>query len=356
MKKILTLVLAILMVLSLAACGADADNQATTPDSGKETVENNSKPTESGTTQPSGKEEMKYPLPELKADGTYAVDFSADQIIYDKNDIKVTYKNIQVDYYGYAISVVIENNKEDNLHFMPCAAVVNGVSMSVWFEIDNELIAKGETVEGTLWVSYENPVEEYAYDVASIKCFDLYFGFYSGGNMYGDVQTMIDNNVHYSFTNGEHDHRNDVRNIVGELVYENDEIAIYLEKTFEEIPDKYYSCMTIVNKTNRTIRLDGSVECRYTTAPARAHYTALNCVANYIAPNSYVSNKVYINEEHSSLDMNELVFKKQCYYATLVDDYVAPEQDTIGDDGILAFEKMNCFYDKINVSISVNKK
>ena len=356
MKKIFTLVLAMLMVLSMVACGADTTNTPSVSDNSQSAGENNSTPTDNSTTNSSEKEEMKYPLPELKADGTYSVDFSADQIIYDKNDIKVTYKEIQVDYFGYALSVVIENNKEDNLHFMPCAAVINGVSMSVWFEIDNELIAKGETVEGTLWVSYENPVEEYTYDVASIKCFDLYFGFYSGGNMYGDVQTVIDNNVHYSFTKGEHDHRNDVRNILGELVYENDEIAIYLDKNFEEIPDKYYSCMTIVNKTNRTIRLDGLVECRYTTAPARAHYTVLNCAADYIAPNSYVSNKVYINEEHSSLDMNELVFKKQCYYATHVDDCVAPEQDTIGDDGILAFEKMNCFYDKINVNISVNKK
>jgi hypothetical protein len=299
---------------------------------------------------------MKYPLPELKADGTYSVELSGDQIIYDKNDIKVTYKGIQVGFFGYELSVVIENNKEDNLHFMPCAAVVNGVSMSVWFEIDNELIAKGETVEGTLWVSYENPVEEYAYDIASIKCFDLYFGFYSGGNMYGDVQTMIDNNVHYSFTRGEHDHRNDARNILGELIYENDEIAIYMEKTFEEIPDKYYSRMSIVNKTNRTILIDSFIECRYTTAPVRAHYTTLIGMVGSIAPNSYVSNEVYIVEEWSSLDMNELIFQKRCYYATVVDTYVAPEQDTIGDDGILAFEKMNCFYDKINVSITVNKK
>jgi hypothetical protein len=174
--------------------------------------------------------------------------------------------------------------------------------------------------------------------------------------MYGDVQTMIDNNVHYSFTKGEHDHRNDARNILGELIYENDEIAIYMEKTFEEIPDKYYSRMSIVNKTNRTILIDSFIECRYTTAPVRAHYTTLNGMGGSIAPNSYVSNEVYIVEEWSSLDMNELVFKKQCYYATAVDTGVAPEQDTIGDDGILAFEKMNCFYDKINVSITVNKK
>ena len=111
MKKILTLVLAMLMVLSLTACGADKDNNTAEPNQSQGAGENNSKPTESGTTQPSGKEEMKYPLPELKADGTYSVDFSADQIIYDKNDIKVTYKEIQVDYFGYALSVVIENVK-----------------------------------------------------------------------------------------------------------------------------------------------------------------------------------------------------------------------------------------------------
>ena len=57
----------------------------------------------------------------------------------------------------------------------------------------------------------------------------------------------------------------------------------------------------------------------------------------------------------------EMEFKKRneeknLYYATLVDAAVAPEQDTIGDDGILAYEKTECFYDKISINITVNKK
>lgn len=344
------------MVLSLTACGGNDTNTPSKPE--KPNIENTTpdKENDNGAMKPSDAEELKYPLPELIPDGEYSVDLSADQILYDKDGIKVTYKGIEVGNYGYGMKVVIENNKEDNLHFVPCSAVVNGVSMGAWLETDVDLIAKGETIEGTVWIDVSHPAEEIAHDVANIKCFDFYFGFFTGGMVYGDVQTAIDNNVLYSFTKGQHDHRNDEREIVGELIYENDEMAIYLEKTFEEIPDKYYSYMTMVNKTSRTIYFSSFVECRYNTAPIMPHYTSILCAENYIAPNSYVASRVYIDEEHSSLDMIELIFKKQCYYATIVDDCVKPEQDVIGDEGILSFEKMNCFYDKINAPITVIKE
>lgn len=355
MKKIIALLLAMLVVLSMAACGTDNENNIAEPNQSQGTNENNSVATGDSTGNPSEKE-MKYPLPELKPDGEHSVDLSADQVIYDKDGIKVTYKGIEVGRYGYAMNVAIENNKEDNLHFMPCSAVINGVSMSPWFDTDVDLIAKGETIEGIVWIDIFSPAEEINYDVANIKCFDFYFGFYTGEMVYGATQTIVDNNVLYSFTKGEHDHRNDERKIVGELIYENNEMAIYLNKTFEEIPDKYYSYMTIVNKTNRTIYFSSFVECRYTSAPIMPHFTFVFDTEDYIAPNSYVANRVYIDEEHSSLDMIELIFKKQCYYATIVDDAVKPEQDVIGDEGILSFEKMNCFYDRITVPITVNKK
>ena len=356
MKKIICLILAAMMILSLTACGGDKSDAPTKPS--KPGIENTTpeKENDNGAMKPSpDDEELKYPLPELVPDGEYSVDLSADQVIYDKDGIKVTYKGLDVGMYGYKMDVIIENNKEDNLHFMPCSAVINGVNMSPWFDTDVDLIAKGETLEGIVWMDVFSPAEEINYDVANIKCFDFYFGFYTGEMIYGATQTVIDNNVLYSFTKGQHDHRNDERKIVGELIYENDEMAIYLEKTFEEIPDKYYSYMTYVNKTSRTICIDSFVECRYNSAPVRPHYTAILGDENYIAPNSYVASRVYIDEEHSSLDMIELIFKKQCYYATLVYDAVKPEQDVIDYEGIISFEKMNCFYDRINVNINVIK-
>ena len=357
MKKIIALLLAMLVVLSMAACGTDNENNIAEPNQSQGTNENNSVATGDSTGNPSEKE-MKYPLPELKPDGEHSIDLESEQVIYDKNDIKITYESYTEGFFGYELNVVIENNGFDNLNFVPYDAIINGMTFGCGSSI-SEPIAKGETIECTIsvYTSALSLTDEYNAEVLKdgIKCFDLQFGFYDGDNVYGSPTTLIDNNVLYSFTKGEHDHRNDTRLIKGELIYEIDEMAIYLGKTFEEIPDKYYSEMTIINKTSKNIMVSSGIECIYTTAPVIRHFTTILGLNSYVAPNSYVTGKVYIDEEYSDLDMVELIMDKQCYYATPIDTCLN-EDDCIDDNGWEGLEKMNCFAEKLNVPITVNKK
>lgn len=357
LKKVLCLILAILTLTTLCACGTEANNSAE-PNQSQMAGENNSAANENGAAEHTGKEEMKYPLPERKADGTYSVDLDSEQVIYDKNGIKVTYMGYVIggvfNHKNYELTVLVENNGAENLRFEPYAAVLNGMTFGTYTSLGTEPIAKGTTQECIITVSHNDWNIGDEIMAQEIKCFELHFGFFDGSNVYGTPQTLIDNNVVYSFTKGEHDHRNDERLVKGELVYENEEIAIYLEKTFNEIPDKYYSNVTIINKTNRTIRISGGVECRYTVAPASPHYDVLIGFGGLIAPNSYYTSEVYLDEEWSDLDMNEIILDGHFYYATHVDTAVH-EDDLVDEEGHEGLEKMNCFGEKVEIPVTVMK-
>lgn len=358
LKKAICLILAILTLTTLCACGAEADNNARQPDHVQMTGQNDSVSTENNAPEAAEKEEMKYPLPELKADGAYSVDLDSEQVIYDKNGIKVTYMGYGVggffNHKNYELTVLVENNAVENLRFEPYAAVLNGMSFKTHTDLGTEPIAKGDTKECIITVSHDDWNIGDEMMEQEIRCFELHFGFFDGSNVYGTPQTLIDNNVVYSFTKGEHDHRNDDRMVKGELVYENEEIAIYLEKTFIEIPDKYYSNVTIINKTSRTICVNGGIECRYTVAPASPHYDFLNGLGCTVAPNSYYTSEVVLDEEWSSLDMNEIVLDGHFYYATYVDTAVH-EDDLVDEEGHEGLEKMNCFGEKVAVPVTVIK-
>ena len=338
MKKMLTFALAALLALSMAACGTDAAPE--TP-----VTETNIPATSAPI--PTEQEES------IPADGEYHVALNEAAVIYDQNGIRVTYKSAAMDNFGLNLIVEVENRSTENLHFVPYGAVVNGMTFSASYWED-EPMALNETRECTVYIELFDTINDYRMELDAIRCLDLHYGFYAGENIYGAPQTLIANNLSYCFTKGQHDHRNDQRQIFGELVYESSELAIYMERNFRETSDKYYSRMTVINKTNRTISLGGVVECRYNVAPARPHYTTLVCMPEQVAAHSYVSSIVYLEEEWSGLDMTQLILSKQCYYATWL-DHMLTEDDCIDENGIEGLEKMDCFYDRITVSVTVEK-
>ena len=338
MKKILTLVLAMLMVLSMAACGTDADNQATTPDSGKETVENNSQASDNTTTNKENESENDL-LPELLPDGEYSVNLDQEKVIYDNEGIKITYTGMAFNV-GLCDEVYfkVENNTDNYICFLPDSVVWNGIS----FSASNSTPTAAHTTEVvTVLAALSSEREKLISSKEEIMCFDITFSILGEANEYGTSGTPVANGVTFVFTEGQHDHRNDNRILNGELIFENEEVALYVENKFVKKGDKFYSSFAIINKTNEPISFSGRAECRYVVAPVTPHYAMVEGMSAQLSANSYFTGVFCFKDEHDTLEMNEIIFILSGYKATNMDYVIALDYEDFA----------KCNFDEERVSI-----
>lgn len=325
MKKILTLVLAMLMVLSLAACGANADNETTTPDSGKETVENNSQVSDNTTTNKDNENKNDL-LPELLPDGEYRVNLDQEKVIYDNEGVKITYTGLAFNTGLFdEVYFKVENNTNNYICFMPDSVVWNGISLTA----SNTTPTAPNTTEVVAAVILSSERENLISSKEEIKCFDITFSVLGEANEYGTSGTPVANGVTVVFTEGQHDHRNDNRILNGDLIFENEEVALYVENKFVKKGDKFYSNFTIVNKTNEPISFSGRAECRYVVAPVTPHYAMVEGMVAHLSANSYFTGVFCFEDEHDTLEMNEIIFILSGYKATQMDHVIAFDNEEL---------------------------
>jgi hypothetical protein len=285
MKKLLALILALAMVLSLTACGTkDKGNDEET---GKiEIVEPTDKET-GETKNPSSGETIETTKPDdITPDGEYVVDFKEEKIVYEHSDAKITFVGMETNIGSYdKHEFTFVNNFGKDIYIMPNTAVINGRNIGCY--IDECVIPAGEA--GTLVFEISSTERTtVAPTIDDIKCIDYSVSVLEVINAeeyeYGKV--LADNLV-FSLTDGQHNHKNDevVKN--GRLVFENDEIAFYVDEasTRDSMSDNY--AYTIVNKTDKLLKFDMTTAEYGTTSVDFTRFTNIIGGNMFLAPHTY---------------------------------------------------------------------
>ena len=166
MKRIITLILALLLVVSLEACGKDADSEIKKPAdvsvNGTSATEEND---ESGPVE--GQEDETEPTPPPKQEVTIE-----ETVLVDEKGIKITAKKLALDdWFGPEIKLLIENNSGKDLTFQCRDSSINGYMIETMMSVD---VVDGKKANDSLTFSSSNlescGIEEIA---------DMEFAFYA---------------------------------------------------------------------------------------------------------------------------------------------------------------------------------
>ena len=228
MKKIFTFALALLAVLSMTSCQTEAENSTTTQANASQSLKNDLQVTDKDRVQ----DDL---LPELIPDGEYGVNLDGEQVVYDKQGIKITYVGL-----AFNVGVCddfnfrVENNTDGYILFDPSSIVLNGVSFSTG---NSDATAAHTTEEISVGMLSEER-ERFISSQDDIRCFDMTFSILGDSNEYGTSGELVADGLTYVFTRGQHDHRNDGRVIKGELIFENELLALYVENSLVKKGDK----------------------------------------------------------------------------------------------------------------------
>lgn len=162
LKKILAMLLAFVMMLSLTACGGNepTDNDAE-PDDGKKQERVTEEPKE--TEEPEEPEEPERDkFDEFKQTATIE-----ETILYDDKDIVITAKDLTYEYSGVTLNVQLENNRDEDLEFSSGSCnSVNGYTLSVGNLYCD--VASGKKTNEEMYFSYNEMRLHGIYELAEL--------------------------------------------------------------------------------------------------------------------------------------------------------------------------------------------
>ena len=167
MRKTAAIILLFAMLLSTVACGTPAPDSNTPP--GGQTSENQENE-ESGTGS-----EQKPEKPEPKEFDKTAV--ISETVLWDKNNIKITATELTYGYYSAELSLLIENNSDENLSFIANSIGYSRNSINGYMVSDGYLnceVAAGKKAMDSIEFGYTDLMLYGIYTIADIEIgFDI---------------------------------------------------------------------------------------------------------------------------------------------------------------------------------------
>jgi hypothetical protein len=168
MKKLIAILLAMMLVFSMAACGASeetpeitsADPAATEPQDNRD---------EEAPTEP---EEPEIELPEFSTDATIE-----ETVLYDENDVRITATELTYNGYAAELGVVIENNSDKDLSFISNSIGYSCNSVNGYMIPDGYLscdVAAGKKASDNITLSLDQLMLYGIYEIADLEVgFDI---------------------------------------------------------------------------------------------------------------------------------------------------------------------------------------
>lgn len=192
MRKIISLMLALLLVLSLAACGST--NEGGSTDTPTSTPATDSQPeTDSGDDDP----QIEVDPLEFKKTATIE-----ETVLVDESGVKITAKELTYGNYAAELTLVIENNSDKDLSFIANSIGYSCNSINGYMVSEGYLncdVAAGKKANDTISIGYDTLMLYGIYEIADIEIgFDIsdddYNHTYTGPRT---IQTTAEENYDY---------------------------------------------------------------------------------------------------------------------------------------------------------------
>lgn len=167
MRKIISLMLALLLVLSLAACGSTNESGGT--DTPTSTPATDSQPeTDSGNDDP----QIEVEPHEFKKTATIE-----ETVLVDESGVKITAKELTYGNYAAELTLVIENNSDKDLSFIANSIGYSCNSINGYMVPEGYLncdVAAGKKANDTISIGYDTLMLYGIYEIADIEIgFDI---------------------------------------------------------------------------------------------------------------------------------------------------------------------------------------
>lgn len=165
MHRLLSLVLAICLCLSMAACGTEESSAPSTTEASTASTVAAPTVTVSTETEPTEAE----PLPTEAVSLDVTID---EQIVYENDSIKLTAKEIDFSDDRYIrVKFLAENNSDANISFIGNYFSINGITMYCGFYIE---VAAGKKANGTLDLRIDDLEAVGIENIATVVARDVY--------------------------------------------------------------------------------------------------------------------------------------------------------------------------------------
>ena len=334
MKKFLAMVMACLMLFSLVACSnGDKDKENNekpgkvevvnpTEGNGETTPDDNNNETSNPTdpSKPSGGEEDPNETEE-----DYFTVLNEDTVVYDKNGIKVTFVNAE---FGVGLSdeysFKVENNSSKDVLFSVMTAMLDGHTFVCTDAGEGVLAGETKTVIASVFV---NDRKEFFDELAEIKClqFEAFIVENPKGE-YGSYGDVIEKCINIDLTQGTHNHKKHAIVQNGELVYENEYIALYVDVNADKAAFSDSFPFTIVNKTDKQIAFDFT-DAEYKTVDITEFYQPTSVMGSdkTVSPYGFVTGSFRLYDTKFDA-IKEMKLTMKCTNATYLNSL-------IGDSG-----------------------
>ena len=236
MKRVFLILLVTLIVIcSLTACSTSTSPPAPTVSNNVSIIETiePTQPTETTSLQTFG-------LPD------------EHKVVYNKNNIEITYTGQKFDinnYDEYYFSV--KNNSKKNIVFSISSVAINGSCTSAQYKPD---FIETQTTASITIRTRINTRYEVCQDISDVVCLQ-FVGFIVEASNKEELKynSIIEDNINFEITEKNHSHTQDTAIIKGDLVYEDNEVSIYVNsKPVDDYPHNNFA-YSVVNKTNKNI-------------------------------------------------------------------------------------------------------
>ncbi len=233
MKKILCLILALMMLVSLAACGEGNEEDTKAPESSQS----------SGDSAGESDEDI-----QVETTAPYeAVEATIEEtVLYDENSIKITALSLTYDDTYVNLNLRIENNTDTDLSFLAYDTTVNDFVVEGLMAED---VASGEQVDGRLFFRKKWLQDDGIDVIADIEArFSYYTDDYmvDGDTELVEIKTSAAEGFDYSYDES------------GSVIYDQDGVKIVFQRLFVtdntyDGDTEYYPIIFIKNESDEII-------------------------------------------------------------------------------------------------------
>lgn len=167
MRKIISLMLALLLVLSMAACGSTNEGGSTDASTGTPATDS----------QPEANPSDDDPQIEVEPREFKKTATIEETVLVDENGVKITAKELTYGNYAAELTLVIENNSEKDLSFIANSIGYSCNSINGYMVPEGYLncdVAAGKKANDTISIGYDTLMLYGIYEIADIEIgFDI---------------------------------------------------------------------------------------------------------------------------------------------------------------------------------------